>query len=583
MRWTRAFIPTLKEDPADAEVVSHRLMVRAGLLRQVARGIYSYLPLCQRVILKIDEIVRQELERIGAIELMLPILHPAELWRETGRWDLYGPLMMRLADRHDRQYALGPTHEEVVTDLVRHEVRSYRQLPLSLYQIQTKFRDEIRPRFGVMRGREFTMKDAYSFHADEASLDATYGEFREAYSRIFTRCGLAFRDVEASAGEIGGDVNHEFMVLADTGESVVFSCPSCGYAASSGRAEAARVAHEPPAGRDAKPLEEVATPGKTTVEEVSELLARDPSEFVKTLLFQMDGRTVAVLVRGDREIDEEKLGRALAVDRIEMAGSERVREVTGADVGFAGPHGLPKDVRVVADYSLAGRGNLVAGANRTGFHVTGLEIGRDVEPEDWIDAVRLVGGDPCPRCGTALDETRGIEVGHIFKLGTKYSEPMGATFLDEDGTQKPFLMGCYGLGITRVVAAAIEQNHDDNGIVWPTAIAPYEVEIIPLNMDSARVVEAAERIYEECRAEGLEALLDDRADRAGSKFADADLVGIPWRIVVGDRGLESGMVEVARRSARKDMARFSPEEAVQHVRANVIRERRGGASEPKSG
>jgi prolyl-tRNA synthetase len=417
------------------------------------------------------------------------------------------------------------------------------------------------------------MKDAYSFHADEASLDSTYGDFREAYTRIFTRCGLAFRDVEASAGEIGGDVNHEFMVLADTGESVVFSCPSCGYAASSGRAEAARVAPEPPAGHAAKPLEEVATPGRTTVDEVSELLSRDPSEFVKTLLFQMDGRTVAVLVRGDREIDEEKLGRALAVDRIEMAGPARVREVTGADVGFAGPHGLPKDVRVVADYSLAGRGNLVAGANRTGFHVTGLEIGRDVEPEAWIDAVRLVGGDPCPRCGSALDETRGIEVGHIFKLGTKYSEPMGATFLDEDGTQKPFLMGCYGLGITRVVAAAIEQNHDENGIVWPTAIAPYEVEILPLNMDSARVVEAAERIYEECRTEGLETLLDDRADRAGSKFADADLIGIPWRIVVGDRGLESGMVEVARRSARKDMARFSPEEAVHHVRANVLRER----------
>jgi prolyl-tRNA synthetase len=576
MRWTRAFIPTLKEDPADAEVVSHRLMVRAGMLRPLARGIYSYLPLCQRVILKIQEIVREEMNRIGAIELMLPILHPAELWRETGRWDLYGPLMMRLVDRHDREYALGPTHEEVVTDLVRSEVRSYRQLPLSLYQIQTKFRDEIRPRFGVMRGREFTMKDAYSFHADGASLDATYGDFRDAYGRIFTRCGLAFRDVEASAGEIGGEENHEFMVLADTGESVVFSCKSCGYAASSGRAEAVHASHDLRPGHDAKALEQVATPGRTTVEEVSELLGRDPAEFVKTLLFQADGRTVAVLVRGDREIEEEKLGRALGVDRVEMAGPARVLEVTGAEVGFAGPHGLPDDVRVVADYSLAGRGDLVAGANRTGFHVTGLELGRDVEPDGWIDAVRLVGGDPCPRCGTALDETRGIEVGHIFKLGSKYSEPMSAVFLDEEGRQRPFLMGCYGLGITRVVAAAIEQNHDDNGIVWPTAIAPYEVEVIPLNMDSARVVEAAERIYDECRAEGLETLLDDRADRAGSKFADADLIGIPWRIVVGDRGLEDGMVEVARRRARKDMARFNPEEAVHHVRANVLRERGGG-------
>jgi prolyl-tRNA synthetase len=420
------------------------------------------------------------------------------------------------------------------------------------------------------------MKDAYSFHADEASLDATYGDFREAYGRIFTRCGLAFRDVEASAGEIGGDVNHEFMVLADTGESVVFSCPGCGYAASSGRAEAVRAAHELPPGHAETALQEVATPGRTTVEEVSQLLGRDPSEFVKTLLFQTDGRTVAVLVRGDREIDEEKLGRALAADRVELAGPARVRELTGAEVGFAGPHRLPAEVEVVADYSLAGRGNLVAGANRTGFHVTGLEIGRDVTPAAWIDAVRLVGGDPCPRCGTALEETRGIEVGHIFKLGTKYSEPMGATFLDEEGSQRPFLMGCYGLGITRVVAAAIEQNHDEHGIAWPTAIAPYEVEVIPLNMDSARVVEAAERIYDECRAAGLEALIDDRPDRAGSKFADADLVGIPWRIVVGDRGLESGMVEVASRRARKDMARFSPDEAVAHVRARVLRERGGG-------
>jgi prolyl-tRNA synthetase len=573
MRWTRAFIPTLKEDPADAEVASHRLMVRAGLLRQVARGIYSYLPLCQRVILKIDAIVREELARIGAIELMLPILHPAELWRETGRWDLYGPLMMRLEDRHDREYALGPTHEEVITDLVRSEVRSYRQLPLSLYQIQTKFRDEIRPRFGVMRGREFAMKDAYSFHADDASLDSTYRDFHDAYGRIFARCGLAFRDVEASSGEIGGEENHEFMVLAETGESLVFSCGSCGYAASSGRAEAAAADHEPPGASG--PIEEVETPGRTTVDEVSELLGRDPSEFVKTLLFQADGETVAVLVRGDRELEEEKLARALGVEKVEMTGPQRVREITGAEVGFAGPRGLPPEVRIVADRSLAGRGDLVAGANRTGYHVTGLEIGRDFEPETWVDAVRLAAGDPCPRCGTALDESRGIEVGHIFKLGTKYSEAMEATFLDEEGSQRPFVMGCYGLGITRTVAAAIEQNHDERGIVWPTAIAPYEVEVIPLNMDSPEVVEAAERVYEELGAEGVEVLLDDRPDRAGSKFADADLVGIPWRIVVGDRGLKDGVVEVTSRRAPKDAARFSPTDAVHHVRARVLEGRRG--------
>jgi len=574
MRWTRAFIPTLKEDPADAEVASHRLMVRAGMLRPLARGVYTYLPLCRRVILKVEAIVREELARIGAIEVLLPILLPAELWKETGRWDLYGPLMMRVEDRHGREYALGPTHEEIVTDLVRSEVRSYRQLPLSLYQIQTKFRDEIRPRFGVMRGREFTMKDAYSFHPDEPSLDATYRDFHDAYGRIFERCGLAFRDVEASSGEIGGEENHEFMVLAETGESLVFSCGTCGYAASSGRAESVPTAHDP--GNSAKPLEEVETPGRTTVEEVSELLGRSPSEFVKTLLFQAAGETVAVLVRGDREVEEEKLGRALGVDKIELTGPVRVREITGAEVGFAGPHGLPSDVRVLADYSLAGRGNLVAGANRTGFHVTGLEIGRDVEPDEWIDAVRLRGGDPCPRCGAPLEETRGIEVGHIFQLGTKYSEAMGATFLDEEGRQRPFRMGCYGLGITRTVAAAIEQNHDEHGIVWPVAIAPYEVEVIPLNMDSPQVVEVAERIYDECRAEGLEALLDDRADRAGSKFADADLIGVPWRIVVGERGLDDGVVEVTSRRARKDAARFSPEEAVAHVRARVLEGRGGG-------
>lgn len=575
MLWSRALIPTLRDDPADAEVVSHRLMVRAGLLRPVARGVYSYLPLLLRSIRKVERIVREELDRIGAIELMMPILHPAELWRETGRWDLYGPLMMRVVDRHEREYALGPTHEEVITDLVRREVRSYRQLPLSLYQIQTKYRDEIRPRFGVMRAREFLMKDAYSFHADETSLDRTYADFHDGYSRIFDRCGLAYRAVEAEAGEIGGSVNHEFMVLAETGEGAVLSCEACGYAAAGDRAEGVKRTHSLPAGHAPQPLMIVDTPGKSTVAEVAELLGRPTNQFVKTLLFEADGGVVAVMVRGDREVNETKLVRALGGGPVRMADGARVRQVTGAEVGYAGPQGLPEDVRILADYSLAGRGDLVAGANESDRHVTGLEIGRDVEPGVWADVSQVTGGDPCPRCGEPLAETRGIEVGHIFKLGTKYSEPMGATFLDENGGQRPFIMGCYGLGVTRVIAAAIEQNHDEKGIVWPTAIAPYEVEVIPLNMDSAAVVEAAGGIYRACLELGLETLLDDRPDRAGSKFADADLIGIPWRIVVGERALGEGAVEVASRRYRKAV-RMAPGEAAGSVRRRVEAERGGG-------
>jgi len=575
MRWSRALIPTLKEDPADAEVVSHRLMIRAGLLRPVARGVYTYLPLLLRSIRKVSRIIREELDRMGAVELLPPILHPAELWQETGRWELYGPLMMRVTDRHDREYALGPTHEEIVTDLIRREVRSYRQLPLSVYQIQTKYRDEIRPRFGVMRAREFLMKDAYSFDADEASMGQTYQKFHDAYCAIFDRCGLAYRAVEAEAGEIGGTVNHEFMVLAGTGESAILSCAACGYGAASERAESALRDHELPQGHQLKPLEVVDTPGKTTVDEVSQLLGKPADSFVKTLLFEADGKMIAVLVRGDREINESKLGRSLAVERVEMAEPDRVKEVTGAEVGFAGPHTLPDTVRIIADYSLAGHGDLVAGANQTDRHVTGLEIGRDVEPEKWADVSVAVEGDPCPQCRQPLEETRGIEVGHIFQLGTKYSVAMNATFLDESGSPVPFEMGCYGLGVTRVIAAAIEQNHDDRGIVWPVAIAPYEVEVIPLNMDSEIVVQTAEQIYDACRAADLEVLLDDRADRAGSKFADADLIGVPWRVVVGDRGVEEGVVEVAsRRDA--ETARVAPNEVAAYLRDRIEPVRHGG-------
>ncbi len=574
MRWSCALIPTLKEDPADAEVVSHRLMVRAGLLRPVARGVYTYLPLLLRSIHKVSQIIREELDRMGAVELLPPILHPAELWKETGRWDLYGPLLMRVTDRHERDYALGPTHEEVVTDLIRREVRSYRQLPLSVYQIQTKFRDEIRPRFGVMRAREFLMKDAYSFDPDEASMAITYQKFHHAYCAIFDRCGLAYRAVEAEAGEIGGTVNHEFMVLAGTGESAVLSCVACGYGAASERAESAPREHQLPDGHRPKPLEVVDTPGQTTVDDVSRLLGKPAEAFVKTLLFEADDSTVAVLVRGDREINEAKLGRLLAVEGVEMAAPDRVVEVTGAEVGFAGPHTLPDTVRIIADYSLAGHGDLVAGANETDRHVTGLEIGRDVEPHEWADVSVAIDGDPCPQCNQPLKETRGIEVGHIFQLGTKYSVAMGATFLDESGSPMPFEMGCYGLGVTRVIAAAIEQNHDDRGIIWPVAIAPYEVEVIPLNMDSEVVVKTAEQIYEACQAAHLETLLDDRPDRAGSKFADADLIGVPWRVVVGDRGVEEGVVEVASRREGEPIP-VAPNEVANHLRERIEPARHG--------
>ncbi|MGH7544029.1 MAG: proline--tRNA ligase, partial [Gemmatimonadota bacterium] len=419
------------------------------------------------------------------------------------------------------------------------------------------------------------MKDGYSFHADQASLDETYRAYYDAYTRIFGRCSLEFRAVEAESGAIGGAVNHEFMVLAENGESGVLSCEACGYAASDERAEGVRVDHVAGAGHGPGPLTEVETPGKTTVEEVAGLLGRPASAFVKTLLFTTDGRPVAVLVRGDREVSEAKLVRHLRVSRLELADGATVRALTGAEVGFAGPHGLPDEVRIVADYSLAGRGDLVAGANRTDFHVTGFEIGRDVEPDEWADVSRVVGGDPCPRCGTPLRESRGIEVGHIFDLGTKYSVAMDATFLDESGRARPFLMGCYGLGITRTVAAAIEQSHDERGIAWPVAIAPYEVEVIPLNMDSTDVVEAAERIYAACGEAGLEALLDDRPDRAGSKFADADLVGIPWRIVVGEKGLQEGLVEVVERRTRA-AEKVAPDEAVSLALRRIESGRRGG-------
>lgn len=545
MRWSRAFIPTLKEDPSDAEVVSHRLMIRAGLMRRLANGIFTMLPLGWRAVRKVERIVREEMNRAGAQELLMPIMHPGEIWMETGRWGIYGAELFRLNDRHDRKFALGPTHEEVITDIARRELRSYRDLPINLYQIQTKFRDEIRPRFGVMRAREFIMKDAYSFHASEESLQETYQAMHDAYHRIFIRCGLETLPVRADSGAIGGDVTHEFMVLADTGESEVFYC-ECGYNATGDRAEAARP--EENKGKR-KALKEVSTPGKKTVEEVSEFLKVSPSDLVKTLLYETDEGIVAALVPGDREINDAKLARALGGGAPEMASPERIQEVTGAPVGFSGPVDLGSDLRLIADWGVKGMANFVTGANAADRHLVNVNLERDVKPSEYADLVHTRAGDPCSECGRPLKSRRGIEVSQIFKLGTKYSESMGATFLGEDGVARPFIMGCYGLGVTRTVAAAIEAFHDESGVIWPMSMAPYQVLVLPINVSDESTFGVAEGIYEELGRSGIEALIDDRDERPGVKFKDADLIGIPLRITVGERGLSQGVVELKERGS----------------------------------
>jgi prolyl-tRNA synthetase len=572
MKWTRAFIPTLKESPADAEIVSHTLMLRAGMMRKLGAGVYTYLPLGWRSIRKVERIVREEMDRAGAQELLLPILSPAELWRESGRWDEYGKELMRLKDRHDREFALGPTHEEVITATVRGEVRSYRELPLCLYQIQTKFRDEVRPRFGVMRGREFTMKDAYSFHRDTASLDDYYKVMHEAYSRIFRRCGLTFRAVLADPGLMGGKDTHEFMVLAETGESVVISCPSesCGYAATT---DTATGSVPPSPARDETELREVQTPGKKTVEEVTAFLGVTPDRLIKTLLYRAGEETVAVLVRGDRDVSEPKLRKALGRAALELADEAAVRKVTGAEVGFAGPVGLA-GVRVIADGTVKGIRDGVTGANRTDRHLAGVSEGRDFTAAEYHDLAVSREGDGCPRCGSPLTAYRGIEVGQIFKLGRKYSEAMGATFSDEDGAAKPFVMGCYGIGVTRTVAAAIEQHHDADGILWPMAIAPYHVEVIAMKVTDEPTMRAAGELCAALESRGVEVLLDDRDERPGMKFKDADLVGVPLRVVVGPKGLAQGKIELKVRGEKE--ARLIDMGAAPDEIAEMVRKKTGG-------
>jgi prolyl-tRNA synthetase len=542
--------PTLKEVPSDAEVVSHKLMVRAGMIRQVARGIYDLLPLGLRSVRKIERIIREELDLAGCQEVLLPIVSPAELWQESGRWDLYGKELLRIKDRHDRDFCLGPTHEEVMTDLVRRDVRSYRELPLNLYQIQTKFRDEVRPRFGLMRGREFLMKDGYSFHTTYEDCRREYEHMRATYGRIFRRCGLSFRAVEADTGAIGGTMSHEFQVLAASGEDLIVSCSSCDYAANVEKAEARPIA---PPSFPGSALAEVATPERRTIEEVSEFLGLSADRFVKTLIFIADEEGVAALVCGDDQISETKLKTALGATTIRLAEDDEILRLTGAPQGFAGPVGLR--LRIVADHRLAGCTGMVSGANKKDVHVTGVEQKRDFANAGFADLRTVRAGNRCARCeGGLLEEHRGIEVGQVFYLGTKYSSRLRATFLDPDGNDTVMEMGTYGIGVTRTMAAAIEQNHDERGIMWPISIAPYEVVIVPVKHDDTETRTVAERLYEQLNAAGVEALLDDRDERAGVKFNDADLLGIPWRVTVGPRGLKDGTVELKARCAEEARA-----------------------------
>jgi len=547
MRYSKYFIPTHKEAPSDAEVISHQLMIRAGMIRKLTSGVYTYLPLCLRSIRKVEDIIREEMNRASAIEILMPAVQPGELWQESGRWEHYGRELLRFKDRHDREACVGPTHEEVITDLVRKEIHSYKQMPINLYQIQTKFRDEIRPRFGIMRGREFIMKDAYSFDVDEEGANLSYEAMHEAYTRIFKRCGLEFRAVEADTGTIGGSYSHEFMVLAETGEDQIINCTECDYAANLERAEVKppRTSTEPEV-KELNPIAEVDTPGVKTVEDVTAFLSILPSQLIKSLIFVVDGQETAVLVRGDHELNEAKLKGLLGAETVELAPERVVEEITGAPMGFAGPVGL--NIKIVADNALKGMSNFVTGGNRKDLHLRNVNIKRDFEVDLFGDLRVITSRDSCPRCGRKIEFGRGIEVGHIFKLGTKYSEALKAVFLNRQGKETPIIMGCYGIGVGRTVAAAIEQNHDKNGIIFPAPIAPYEVIILPLQMHNTEVVKTAEKIYTELSDIKVDTLLDDRNERAGVKFNDADLLGIPIRITVGVKGIKDGQVEIKLRS-----------------------------------
>ena len=555
MRVSRYFLPTLKEAPAEAELASHRLMLRSGMIKRLAAGIYTWLPLGLRVMRKVEAIFREEMNLAGAIELLMPVVQPAELWQETGRWGKYGPELLRLKDRHERDFIVQPTSEEVITDIARKDLRSYKQLPINFYHIQTKFRDEVRPRFGVMRSREFVMKDAYSFDVDRDAMLRSYQAMYDAYARIFTRMGLTFRAVAADTGQIGGSASHEFQVLADSGEDAIAWCRASDYAANVELAEA--IAPAAPRALPSEPMQKVPTPGRETCEEVAELLGLPLARTVKCIMLATDTegqppRVWMLLIRGDHALNEVKVGKVAGLEKFRWASEAEIVAATGCRPGYLGPAGIPKELTLIADRTVAAMSDFVCGANDAGFHLRGVNFGRDCREPDLVADVRnVVAGDPSPDGKGALEILRGIEVGHVFALGTRYSEDMGATYLDAQGRSRLVEMGCYGIGITRVVAAAIEQNHDAKGIVWPAPLAPFAVAIAPVGYDRSDAVRSlADRLHDELDGAGVEVLLDDRGERPGVMFADLELIGIPHRITIGERSLKDGNVEYqARRGA----------------------------------
>jgi prolyl-tRNA synthetase len=571
MRTSKFFISTQKEVPAEAEIVSHRLMLRAGLIRRLAAGIYTWLPLGLRVVRKVEAVVREEMNRAGAVELVMPVVQPAELWKESGRWDAYGPELLRLKDRHERDFVIQPTSEEVITELARAELKSYRKLPLHLYHIQTKFRDERRPRFGVMRAREFVMKDGYSFHASYEDLQREYRVMHDTYTRIFSRLGLEFRAVAADTGAIGGTGSHEFHVLAESGEDAIAFSPDSDYAANVELAEAVfPVEKRKPAGEQMK---KVSTPGKKTCEEVAEFLKLPLQRTVKSVVLAVDGekgqpaQLFLLLIRGDHQLNEIKVNKVPGLAKFRFASEGEIRTRFSSPAGYLGPVGL-KGVRIIADRSVAAMSDFVCGANEEGFHLTGVSFGRDIEEPQTADIRNVVAGDPSPDGKGRLDIVRGIEVGHIFQLRTKYSAAMKATFLDQAGRPQPFEMGCYGIGITRIVGAAIEQNHDQNGIAFPAPIAPFQVCIVPMSYGKSPAVRAAaDKLYGELIAAGVDVLLDDRDERAGVLFADMDLIGVPHRVVLGERGLAAGNAEYKGRRDEK------PQDVPLAALAGLLREK----------
>ncbi|URN93722.1 MAG: proline--tRNA ligase [Candidatus Pristimantibacillus lignocellulolyticus] len=571
MKQSKLLLSTLRESPSDAEVVSHQLMVRAGYIRQLAAGIYAYLPLGRKVLQRIENIIRQEMDRSDAQELLMPAIQPIELWKESGRNEVYGPELMRISDRHNREFALGPTHEEVITSLVRNEINSYRKLPVTLYQIQTKFRDERRPRFGLLRGREFLMKDAYSFDTDWEGLDNSYQSMYDAYHRIFTRIGLNYRAVEADAGAIGGEGGtHEFMALADIGEDTIAACSSCEYAANLEKAEASKQTSTSNVQNPllVTELEQIHTPNTRTIDELVQFLQVDSSQILKTLLYIVDNAPVAVVVRGDHDVNEIKVSQYMSAETIMLAEKEQVEQFIKSEVGYIGPIGL--NIPILIDASVLSIHDGIAGANVANYHYRHVNVSRDLDQTHVADFRNVVEGDSCPRCeqGT-LQLHRGIEIGHVFKLGTKYSEKLSATFLDQSGRDKAMIMGCYGIGVSRILSAVVEQHHDEHGIIWPTALTPYHVHIIVISTKDEIQMQLVQQLETHLEKHGVEILIDDRDERPGVTFKDSDLIGIPYRIVVGKDAIHGNVEWVERRSITKEL--ISADDAIQRVIGNISR------------